>query len=274
MSKAVFLPVSIGGGLLAGLITKKLFALIWGCIDPSSTPTSRPPSSKSAAPLRPSNPRLTNTPKTRASSPPHKVRAILRSLLHCVHLIADARPASRPPPRRSSSPMTAAVPGDELIPDAPVVMDRRASLRAAPEQVWPWLLQLGKGRAGWYLSRRLERFTPRRHRALRVIEPAYQQVSVGDRVSDYGANGWFEARVVDPPHALVWWSQRGEDLSLTWALVLEPSGPEASELRVRLRTSRRIGRRAPILVERGAELFDRFTIRMMIAGLRERLAQT
>lgn len=151
-------------------------------------------------------------------------------------------------------------------------MDRRASLTAPPEQVWPWLLQLGRGRAGWYLSRRLERLTPSRNRALRVIDPSYQQVSIGDRVSEYGRDGWFEARIVDPPHALVWWSERERDQHLTWAFVLEPSGPDASELHVRLRTNRLIGYRTPVLVERGAELFDRVTVRMMIAGLRERLA--
>lgn len=166
-----------------------------------------------------------------------------------------------------------ALPGDDVIPDAEVEMNRRASLPAPPEQVWPWLVQLGKGRAGWYLSRRLERLTPRGSRALRVIDPAYQKVSVGDRVDDYGPNGWFEARVVDPPRALVWWSEREHDLSLSWALVLKPSGPDASELFVRLRTNRRIGRRAPALVETGAGLFDRFTISIMIAGLRERLIE-
>ena len=166
------------------------------------------------------------------------------------------------------------LPGDDLIPDAALVVDRRATLEAAPEQVWPWLVQLGKGRAGWYLSRRMERLTPRANRALRVIEPAYQQVSVGDRVADFDGNGWFEARVVDPPRALVWWSEREHDLSLSWALLLEPAGSDASELHVRLRTNKGIGNRAPVLVERGSQIFDRFTIGIMIAGLRERLSES
>jgi hypothetical protein len=163
------------------------------------------------------------------------------------------------------------LPGDELIPDAELIMDRVAPLARPPEEVWPWLLQLGKGRAGWYLPRRLERFTPRRNRALRAIDPAYQHVEVGDRVADYGRDGWFEARIVEAPDALVWWSERGDDLRLTWALVLEPRD-EGSLLRVRLRISRRIGQHAPALVGWGAGLFDRFTVRIMIAGLRERLA--
>jgi Protein of unknown function (DUF4235) len=38
VSKALFLPVSIGGGLLAGFIGKKLFSLIWGAIDDQEPP--------------------------------------------------------------------------------------------------------------------------------------------------------------------------------------------------------------------------------------------
>jgi hypothetical protein len=164
------------------------------------------------------------------------------------------------------------LPGDELVPDAELIMDRIAPLPKPPEEVWPWLLQLGKGRAGWYLTRRLERVTPRRHRALRTIDPRYQHVGVGDRVADYGPEGWFEARIIEPPHALVWWSERGQDLRMTWALILEPRGQSESLLKVRLRINRRIGQHAPALVGWGASLFDGFTIRIMVAGLRERLA--
>jgi Protein of unknown function (DUF4235) len=39
MSKVMFLPVSIGGGLLAGLIGKKLFGMIWGTIDDQEPPS-------------------------------------------------------------------------------------------------------------------------------------------------------------------------------------------------------------------------------------------
>ncbi len=38
MGKVVFLPVSIGGGLLAGLLGKKLFGVIWGVIDDHDAP--------------------------------------------------------------------------------------------------------------------------------------------------------------------------------------------------------------------------------------------
>ena len=38
MGKLIFLPFSIGSGLLAGLIGKKTFQLIWGVIDDEEAP--------------------------------------------------------------------------------------------------------------------------------------------------------------------------------------------------------------------------------------------
>ena len=38
MGKLIFLPFSIGGGLLAGLIGRKLFEVIWGVIDDEEAP--------------------------------------------------------------------------------------------------------------------------------------------------------------------------------------------------------------------------------------------
>lgn len=170
-----------------------------------------------------------------------------------------------------SASRSSPLPGDELIPDAPVVWDRETALAREPADVWPWLVQLGQGRAGWYLPRSVERLLPRRGRGLRRIDPAWQGVSVGDRVPDYGPGGWFEAGLVEPPHALVWWSERGRGLRYSWALVLESEGA-GSRLRVRLRFSRHLGSRARPLVEGAGDLIDRAFIELMMAGLRERVA--
>ncbi len=48
----------------------------------------------------------------------------------------------------------AMLPGDGLVPAADVVMDRGFDLPAPPAAVWPWFVQLGKGRSGWYLPGR------------------------------------------------------------------------------------------------------------------------
>src|SRR6476646_439466 len=76
--------------------------------------------------------------------------------------------------------------GDELIAPADVVMDRAFTLPAPPSQVWPWLAQLGKRRAGWYLPAGLERFLPASRRAAWEIHDRWQHLEVGDSVPDYG----------------------------------------------------------------------------------------
>ena len=39
-------------------------------------------------------------------------------------------------------------PGDNVIPEAVMVYDQTELIRAPPEAVWPWVLQVGKGRGG------------------------------------------------------------------------------------------------------------------------------
>jgi hypothetical protein len=41
------------------------------------------------------------------------------------------------------------LPGDELVPSPVVVTTHAVTITAAPQQVWPWLVQTGHGRAGF-----------------------------------------------------------------------------------------------------------------------------
>ena len=41
MAKVLFIPVSIGGGLLAGALAKKVFNQLWGLIDEEEPPDSK-----------------------------------------------------------------------------------------------------------------------------------------------------------------------------------------------------------------------------------------
>lgn len=159
--------------------------------------------------------------------------------------------------------------GDHLIPAADVVMDRGFTVPAPPEEVWPWLVQLGKGRAGWYLPATIERLIPRSRRATRRIEERWQRLEVGDVIPDYGGrNAVFEAVVVQAPGALVYASVRGP-MNLTWAITL--TGSTVTRLHLRLRL-------APVrhrwLARSGGELLDMLTIAGMAAGLTERVVRS
>ncbi len=173
----------------------------------------------------------------------------------------------------SDSEVARALPGDDLIPAAQVVMDRGGSLPAPAPEIWPWLVQLGKGRGGWYLTRRIEQFIPPRRRALRRIDPRWQELTVGDRIPDYGAGApEFEVAVMEPPRRLVFTSvrrtRRGQ-IQVSWALVLDDEPGGGSRLQLRLRLA---GLHRPGLMGVVGGWFDDLTCRVMLAGLRERLA--
>src|SRR6478752_612900 len=150
-------------------------------------------------------------------------------------------------------------------------MDRGFDLPAPPGTVWPWMVQLGKQRSGWYLPRWVEAVLPAGRRALRTIDPALQGLRPGDVIPDWGGPGaTFEIVTVDPLRALVHRSQRGA-LSISWAIVLRPAAGAVTGTRVHLRL-RLAGVRRRRLVEIGGGLFDLLTIAGLAAGLRERLA--
>lgn len=160
-------------------------------------------------------------------------------------------------------------PGDDIVDPADVVMDRGFDVPAAPEAVWPWLVQLGKDRAGWYLPRRLERVLRRRHRAARAVGARWQALAVGDVVPDYGGrDATFAVAAIDPPSSLVYRSRRGRT-DVSWAITLRPAGHGTRvHLRLRLGPVRR--RRLATTL---GELVDVLTIAGMAAGLTERVAQ-
>jgi hypothetical protein len=185
----------------------------------------------------------------------------------------------------SAAEVASALPGDGLVPDATAAFDRATTLPRPPEIVWPWLVQLGKGRAGWYFPHWLDRVTPPSRRGLRHIDPALQQVSVGDEHSDWGP-GDPVLRVTEfrTNEAIVYHSLRDKAaghrwpadgradrdgvLAISWVLILSPVGTTESRLHLRLRARLRPRRVSPAPV---FDLFDGATVELLFAGLRERV---
>ena len=149
-------------------------------------------------------------------------------------------------------------------------MDRGFDLAAPPGEVWPWLVQLGKRRAGWYLPRAVERLVPPSRRALRHVEPRLLEHEVGDVIPDWGgADATFTLAAIDPPRTLLYTSRRGST-DLTWCIVLAPVASGGTRVHLRLRL-------APVRHRRVASilggLVDALTISGLAAGLRERLGR-
>lgn len=73
-------------------------------------------------------------------------------------------------------------PGDELAPSGAHVSTRSVAIAAPAAAVWPWLVQVGYGRGGWYAIDVLERVIGVGTPSARTVRPDLQQLAVGDRV--------------------------------------------------------------------------------------------
>jgi hypothetical protein len=97
-----------------------------------------------------------------------------------------------------------ALPGDDLVAPPATQVTRAITIEASPEEVWPWIVQLGADRGGFYTYDWLENlFGLGIHSADRVV-PEWQQREVGDLVcaDARGSGGWY-VMDVRPNDALV-----------------------------------------------------------------------
>ena len=75
--------------------------------------------------------------------------------------------------------------GDDIVSHPSVVTNHGITINARPEHVWPWLVQMGWGRAGWYTARWVDRLLfPANSPSATTILPELQDLHVGDFVPD------------------------------------------------------------------------------------------
>jgi hypothetical protein len=111
---------------------------------------------------------------------------------------------------------------------------RAITIQAEPEEIWPWLIQVGCKRAGWYSYDWIDNLG--RPSADRIV-PELQSLKVGDTVpmSPNGKQG-LKVALMDPSRSMLWVS---EDESATWAWGLYKLDQDHTRLvtRVRMRYS-------------------------------------
>ncbi|NVB38919.1 hypothetical protein G6O69_13840 [Pseudenhygromyxa sp. WMMC2535] len=124
--------------------------------------------------------------------------------------------------------------GDGRVIDPLASLTHAITIAAAPEQVWPWLAQMGAGRGGWYSWDIVDNGG---QASAATLLPALQQLAPGDVMPALpGARDAFVVEVVRPPRELllvVPEDPKGErPPRVTWAFVLRPC-PEGTRLLVR-----------------------------------------
>jgi len=129
------------------------------------------------------------------------------------------------------------LPGDELIPDRLTQTTRAIDILAPKERVWPWIIQIGQGRGGFYSYDWLENaFGLDIHSADQIL-PEYQKLVEGDLIPFWSSVG-VTVRQISPPEFLVLagsFDPKNEEVGGSWTFFLKETGPTQCRLLIRTR---------------------------------------
>lgn len=152
------------------------------------------------------------------------------------------------------------LPGDDLLPDPQLIETRATTINVPVEHFWPWIVQMGDGRAGWYWWSPGEAFPEYAgyiQNTTEILEQ-FQTLTVGQKLSDGGPyvsedRGNWIVKDFAPDQYLVLYAARqvsgGADFDsgkkkpkgfwfvCSWTFVLRPVGTGQTRLLVRLRAN-------------------------------------
>jgi len=156
------------------------------------------------------------------------------------------------------------MPGDEIVAKPTFNATRAVTINATAENIYPWIIQMGITRAGWYSYDLLDNLAKR---SADVILPEHQNIQIGDVVplspdgkqgmivKDFKKNEW-----------MLWWDNKGDS---TWAWGIYPIGESTFRLITRVRVKYRFFSPA-VLFNILIELFDVWMMRKCMLGIKKR----
>jgi hypothetical protein len=178
------------------------------------------------------------------------------------------------------------LPGDELAPSPKMVATRAVTIMAPPSAIWPWLVQLGCGRAGWYSYDLLDNGgVPSAER----IIPQFQHLEPGEGVAmTPGGQMKMPVVVVEPYRRLILGGtidqSNGGDIlpgdptpdkyfRWFWIILLQPLGENATRLIVRARLDYSRGLANALAFGLFTEPISFVMERKMLLGIKRRAEQ-
>jgi hypothetical protein len=157
------------------------------------------------------------------------------------------------------------MPGDHLLENPMSILTNGVTIKAPLERVWPWIVQIGSGRAGWYSYDWIDNGG---HASATSILPEHQQLVPGDIVPAIpGSTDAFCVAVVEPPRHLILTVPDGKGgIQVSYEFLLIPLDPDHTRLVVRGRISQHwptatqpasVSSRPPFFIERIYSLLAR-----------------
>lgn len=156
------------------------------------------------------------------------------------------------------------MPGDDIVDKPSFNATRAVTIHAPANNIYPWIVQMGINRAGWYSYDLLDNLA---RKSAESILPEYQNLQIGDLVPispdgkqgtwvyDFGKNKW-----------MLWWDQKGDS---SWVWGIYPEGETRSRLITRVRMKYRLFSSA-LLFNLLIEFFDMPMMRKSLLGIKRR----
>ena len=163
------------------------------------------------------------------------------------------------------------MPGDEINPHPTFLATRAITIEAAPDHIWPWLLQMGYGRAGFYAYDIFENIgSPRGIQSANSIVPELQRFSVGDEMPISPAGG-LVFYAIEPNHYLIW---RGDGAYGGFIWALYPIDVDHTRLISRARLSYSWNKPVQLCFDLLTEFSDHLAVRKILQGVKGRVEGT
>lgn len=163
--------------------------------------------------------------------------------------------------------VTRYMPGDELLIDPDFNSTRVVEIKAPPVKVWPWLVQMGINRGGFYTFDGLD--NAGKPSADRII-PEYQNLKVGDFIIPL-----LQVAEINPPNFMLWKFLDGAGgwSNATWSWGLY----ETEDYHTRLVSRLRQKYDSKSILESGMYLFQEITeifmMRTCLLGIKRRVEE-
>jgi hypothetical protein len=191
----------------------------------------------------------------------------LPGLLYAIYLLAIRPAALRW--GATAEEVARSIPGDDLVPSPSFCATRAITIHGRPEDIWPWLVQIGYGRAGFYGYDLIENLgSSTGVRSAGSILPELQHPKTGD-VLPISAVASLVFGSIQPDRYLVW---RGAatpiDSSFVWALYPIDASHTRLISRIRLRYH---WRDRGLALDLFTEFADHVAVPKILEGLKGRV---
>ncbi len=161
------------------------------------------------------------------------------------------------------------MPGDALSSRPTFLSTRAVTIDASPEAIWPWVLQMGYGRAGFYGYDVIENIGSARgmHSAEHIV-PELQRIKVGDPLP-LSAAGGLVVHAITPNRFIVWSGASGTyPGAFTWALY--PVDSNHTRLVSRIQWSHHWTQPLVLAMDLFTEFADHVAVRKVLRGVKDR----